>query len=270
MHTATRPSADARSSAPGAPARKPLYLTTPRPACIDASDAALVLRRDGSAPQRFPLARIERILCNRNATWTGAALALCLSEGVPIVWLDGHGHALGSTQARQTRPFAFVTALETYLELLDWQKRFGNWMTRRRLETLTAWAMRATRDGHAPEARHFETLKREYVYLGQHPQVFGAEGEGWCHSLVVGRLHREGLQSRYWGFEGIPLDLASHLASLLWAELNLDCGTLPTSAERGIVAAHLFETWARQREARLLAHLGDLKRHLAREIEAWH
>ena len=86
MHTATRPSADAdgtarnHTTALGAPARKPLYLTTPHPAGIDASGDALVLRRDGCAPQRFPLARIERIICNRNANWTGAALALCLNE----------------------------------------------------------------------------------------------------------------------------------------------------------------------------------------------
>jgi len=274
MHTATRPSADAdgtaRNHTTALGARKPLYLTTPHPAGIDASGDALVLRRDGCAPQRFPLARIERIICNRNANWTGAALALCLNEGVPIVWLDGRGHALGSTQARQTRPFAFITALETYLELPDWQKRFDNWLARRRMETLTAWAMRATLEGRGPDARHFETLKREYVYHGHHPHAFEAEGEGWCHALVVGRLHREGLQSRYWGFDGSALDLASNLASLLWAELNLDCGTLPASTARGIVAAHLFEAWARQREARLLVHLGDLKRHLAREIEAWH
>lgn len=277
MHSATRPAnaahqpARPHASPLNAPARKPLYLTTPHRACIDAaSDNSLVLRRDGTAPQRFPIARIERIICNRNATWTGGALTLCLTEAVPIVWLDGHGHALGNTQARRVRPLAFATALETYLELPDWQQRFDNWLARRRLETLTAWALRATLAGHGPDARQLETLKREYVYHGQHPQAFEPEGEGWCHALVVGRLQREGLQSRYWGFDGSALDLAANLAGLLWAELNLDCGTLPASAERGIVVAHLFETWARRREARLLAHLGDLKRHLAREIDAWH
>lgn len=276
MQATTNPSVSGREAShrgPGpltAPPRKPLYLTTPQPASIDAADDSLVLRRASSAPQRFPLARIERVICNRNATWTGTALTLCLGKGVPIVWLDGHGHALGNTQPRQPHPFAVNTALETYLELPDWPKRFDAWLARRRLETLTTWAMRATLDGHAPDTRYFETLKREYVYNGQHLQAFADEGEGWCHALTVSRLHREGLHSRYWGFNGTALDLAASLAGLLWAELNLDCGTLPTSAGQGVVLAHLFEIWAHRRETRLVTHLGDLKRHLAREIEAWH
>lgn len=253
-----------------APPRKPLYLNTPQPATIDGADDCLVLRRNGATPQRFPLARIERILCNRNATWTGRALALCLAKGVPIVWLDGHGHAMGNTQPRLMRPCAFDTALETYLELPDWQKRFDNWLARRRLETLTTWAMRAALAGHGPGAQRFEELKREYVYHGDYPQTFAPEGEGWCHALAVSRLHREGLRSHYLGFDGTTLDLAANLAGLLCAELNLECGTVPATAAHGIVLAHLFETWAHQREARLLTHLGDLKRHVAREIEAWH
>ena len=45
--------------------------------------------------------------------------------------------------------------------------------------------------------------------------------------------------------------------------------TVPAAADQGSVLARLFEGWAHQREGRLLQHLGDLKRHLAREIEAW-
>ena len=63
---------------------------------------------------------------------------------------------------------------------------------------------------------------------------------------------------------------ARSLAALLWAELNLDCGALPAGAEHGLVVSRLFEAWAHRREDRLLHHLGDLKRHLAREVETWH
>lgn len=266
MHATARSTAAPRIDTP---ARKPLYLTAPQPACIDATAECLILRRDGAPIQRFPLSRIDRIICRRNVTWTGTALTHCLGAGIPIVWVDGHGHALGAAQPSSARPFDFATALDTYLELSDWPKRFSNWLARRRLETLTTWALRATRAGHAPDARHFETLKREYVYHGEAPRAFEPEGEGWCHALTVSRLHREGLQACYWGFDGKPLELATTLAGLLWAELNLDCGTLPASAGHDIMLAHLFESWARQREARLLVHLGDLKRHLAREIATW-
>lgn len=251
-------------------ARKPLYLLSPAPARMDAGADHLMLRRESGAPLRFPLARICRVICNRKLTWTGTALALCLSEGVPITWVDGHGHALGCTQSRTVQPQPFATLIETYLELPDWPTRFNNWLARRRLETLTACAQRAAQTGHGLDPVRFQSLKREYVYNGAHPEAFAADGQAWCHALTVDRLHHEGLQACYWGFDASRLELASHLAALLWAELNLDCGTLPASTDEGIVVARLFEAWAHQRESRLLLHLGDLKRHLAREIEAWH
>lgn len=253
-----------------APARKPLYLMSPAPARMDAGCDHLILRRDPASAQRFPLARICRIICNRHLAWSGSALALCMAEGVPITWVDGHGHALGNTQTRYTQPQPFSTLIETYLELPDWPRRFANWQARRRLETLTTCAKRAAEAGHGLDAGDFQELKREYVYNGTHPLDFGDDSQAWCHALAVNRLHREGLQSRYWGFDASHFDLAAELTALLWAELNLDCGTLAACADRGIALAHLFEAWVRRHEARLLLHLGDLKRHMAREIETWH
>lgn len=252
------------------PARKPLYLLGHEPARIDAGDDHLLLRRTSGSPMRFPLVRVCRVICTHHFTWTGAALALCLRKGVPITWVDGHGHALGSTQTRYAQPLPFSTLIDTYLELPDWPQRFANWRARRRLETLTTCAKRAAEAGHAPDTASFQQLKREYVYNGEHPLAFNPEAEGWCHALTIDRLHREGLHGSYWGYDATRLDLADELAALLWAELNLDCGTIPASAEQGIVIARLFESWAHQRESRLLLHLADLKRHLSREIEEWH
>lgn len=257
-------------SATDLPPRKPLYLLSRAPARIEAGADHLLLRRETGNLMRFPLTRVCRIICTRYLTWSGTALSLCLREGVPITWIDGHGHALGCTQTRYTQPLPFSTLIDTYLELPDWTQRFANWRARRRLETLTTCALRAAQCGHSLDAPQFQALKREDVYNGTHPLAFSPEGEGWCHALVVNHLHRESLQSAYWGFEATRLALADELAALLWAELNLDCGTLPTSADQAIVIARLFESWAHQREARLLLHLGDLKRHLSREIESWH
>lgn len=261
----------ARCPAPaGLLARKPLYIMSRAPARMEAGCDHLVLRRESASVQRFPLARICRIICNRHLAWSGAALALCMTEGVPITWVDGHGHALGNTQTRQLRPQPFSTLIETYLELPDWPRRFANWLARRRLETLTTCAKRAAETGHGLDAGDFQELKREYVYNGTHPLNFGDDSQAWCHALAVDRLHREELQSCYWGYGASRLDLAAELAALLWAELNLDCGTFSTGIERGIVAARLFEAWAHRHEERLHLHLGDLKRHMAREIETWH
>lgn len=252
------------------PPRKPLYLLRQEPARIDAGDDHLLLRRAAGNPMRFPLVRLCRIICTHHVTWAGAALSLCMREGVPITWVDGHGHALGSTQTRYPQPLPLSTLIDTYLELPDWPRRLDNWLARRRLETLTTCAKRAAETGHGLDAFRFQALKREYVYNGEHPIAFNPEAEGWCHALTIDRLHREGLHGYYWGYGASRLALADELAALLWAELNLECGTIPAGAEQGIVIARLFETWAHQREGRLLHHLEDLKRHLSREIEAWH
>lgn len=259
-----------RADAPCTPPRKPLYLFASAPAMIDASGEVLVLRRASAPVQRFPLARVARIICNRHASWTGTALALCLGEGVTITWVDGHGRAIGHSQPRQPRPDAFATLIETYLELPDWPQRFANWRARRRLETLTTCAQRAADAGHGVTPERFAALKHTYVYGGAIELAFAAEGEAWCHALTVDRLHREGLQARYLGFDASALDLGTELATLLWAELNLDCGSLSAGADGTALRARLFESWAHQREHRLLHHLGDFKRHLAREVQAWH
>ena len=60
----------------GDPPRKALYLATSTPLRIDAEGESLLLRRSAQATARYPLARIDRIVCNRHADWSGNALAL--------------------------------------------------------------------------------------------------------------------------------------------------------------------------------------------------
>ena len=253
----------------GALPRKPLYLVASSPMQVDTCHEALTVKRAGAPVQRFPLARLARVICNRHTTWTGEALCACLAHTVPITWLDGHGRALGNSQPRIHTPEPLDATLDLYLELPDWHKRLDNWLTRRRLETLTQWAMHAATRGAELDPVRFQVLKREFVYGGHVPVCFEPAAEGWCEALAAGHLNRGGLQSRYWGCGGVAMDLAAELAGLLWAELNLDCGALPASADSMAVSLRLFEAWAHRREGRLDTHLSDLRRHVAREIDAW-
>lgn len=251
------------------PDRKPLYLLAGAGARIDAGADHLLFRRDGSPPQRYPMTRVARVVCNVQTQWSGHALALCFAHGISITWIDGHGHALGNAQANHHPPQPMATLLETYLELPDWPDRFGNWLTHRRLDILLQCARSAAAHERPQSPDVFQELKRQFVYNGQHPLIFEPEGEGFCHALVVDHLQRAGLQTTYWGFDAQACELARELASLLWAELNLECGTLPAHVDQGKLVAHLFEAWARQREVRLQHHLCDLKCHLAREADTW-
>jgi hypothetical protein len=269
-NTASLAQRQPRSAALGAPARKPLYLATRNPVHIDAGATWLVLRRTDAPTARYPLARISRIVCNQNANWSGAALALCLRHQIPVAWVDGRGRPLGSALSRLGKCDPLGVALESYVELPDWPARFDNWLARRRLEVLTTCAVRALRESRAPDAAAFAELKRQYVHNRTHPRGFCPEAEGWCHALVVSRLHERGVHTRYWGYDGQPMEIADELCALLWAELNIECGAMPAAADGGRTLMLMFESWAHGHEARLLAHLADLHRHVAREVEAWH
>lgn len=266
--------AHARSSASAfqsldAPDKKPLYLCTDTPVTVEAAQHSLVVRRSGHAPQRLPLTRIDRIVCRGNIQWSAAAISHCCRAGVAVIWLDGRGECIGSTLPYQPPCSAFDTLLERYAALPEWSERFEIWLSRRRLETLTDWALRADRAGHPPEHHAFQRIKREFVHQGHHPQGFSSQGKGWCQALVVSRLHSDGLRTRYWGYRGSTLALADVIAGLLWAELNLDAGGLSAAATEGAVAARLFQAWAHERTFRIHHHLADLQRHVANECEQW-
>ena len=251
------------------PERKALYLLAGMGTRIEAGSGHLLLRLTNNPLQRYPASRIARIICNTHALWSGEALKLCFANGIAITWVDAHGHAVGSAQASHPQHPPIAALLETYLELQDWPQRFENWVTHRRHQILIDCAHRAAANQRTLSPEQYRELKRQFIYNGAHPLIFEPQGEGFCHALAVDHLQRAGLQATYWGFDAQAFELASQLASLLWAELNLECGTLPAQTDQHKLVAHLFEAWARQREVRLQHHLCDLKCHMAREVDAW-
>jgi hypothetical protein len=252
----------------GAAPPKALYLSSREPLHIALQGESLLVRRQ-AGERRFPLARIDRIVCNRHAQWSGEAITACLARGITVTWLDGRGRALGECACRRAAPVPFVTRLESYLELSDWPQRYGNWLRRRRLDVLARWARRRTACGHPPEVGVFESYKRSFVYGNGALLCADDLAEGWSHALAVGCLAREGLACRYWGCGGEALELADDLGRLLWAEFSLECGTAPAAAEPAPVKLLFFEQWAGSGQVRIVEHLADLKRHVARELEAW-
>jgi hypothetical protein len=253
----------------GALARKPLYLSASTRARITAKGAAIVVRQAPAGIYRYPVARLDRIICSRYVDWTGEAFALCLSNNITITLLDGRGAAIGSASPRLPHSVAFHSALEMWLEHADWTFRYENWLRKRRMNVLFQSTTRVVAAGRPFCRETFEKQKREYVYNGEITAAFAPIGQSWSHALVLSRLAREGLEPRYFGYDGHPLELAEDLSCLLWAELNLDCGSLPIEADSERTQMKFFESWARERHDRLEAHLANLKLHVARENKDW-
>ncbi len=253
----------------GDPPRKALYLATSTPLRIDAEGESQLLRRSAQATARYPLARIDRIVCNRHADWSGNALALCLARGIPLVWVDGHGTALGSAGPRLATAQPFDALLDSYLERPDWCSHYDNWLKRRRLDILVLTALRATHAGQPMSQADFDEYKRVYVYNAQLDPVFPELARAWCYAFVVKQLAVAAIANTYWAYDGQPLNLADDLFGLLWAELNLEAASIAAAADQTRTQLLLVESWIARHPGRLPEHLARFRRHLAHENQQW-
>ncbi|MDR0736529.1 MAG: hypothetical protein LBF51_06830, partial [Zoogloeaceae bacterium] len=202
--------------------------------------------------------------------WSGEALALCLAHGITITWIGDDGRALGNSQNLDDDPHPVKRVIKDYMQLPDWTARFGKWLVRRRRQILAACPSRANWWEEPSAAEKTEAVRYYFVRTGWHETHFPEAGQGWMRARILDHLHRNGLRSVYWGIDGNPLELARHLAALLWAELNFDCGPLPASCRDTHLATRFFENWTRQHADRLPLHLGDFKLHVWRSVYQWH
>lgn len=251
------------------PRRKPLYLATRTPVRVCADADSLVVRGTGHQAQRFPLARVDRIICNRHTDWSGEALALCLGRGITVTWVGGDGCALGDCSPRLSDPSSLDASLERYLESPGWPCQYGNWLRRRRMALLIEWARRRLARGTPVPHDDWETLKREFVYKGVIRAMLPPELQGGYHAFVIARLSSAGLHGRYWGYDATPLELAEDLTALLWAAMNLEAGTLASSVQSPRTTAMVFEAGVRDNEQTLRDQLAHLRLHVARAIDTW-
>lgn len=263
--TALPTAAVARAPAPNSP-RKALHLAARERLLVSAAGESLVVRRDPAGRQMFPLTRIDRVICNRNAQWTGEALLLCLAHGITLTWVDGRGRAVGAAAPVRTPAAVLSDRIDIYLERPEWVACYANWLRCRRMTLLHRWAEEQRAAGHPPDMGKFESLKRAYVYGDASAGVFDDAGAGWCHALTLAHLGQEGLDPRYWGDGGRALELCDDMARLLWAQFSLGCGALPGTAQVPAVKLLFFEHWTHTGRRSLLEHLADLHRHIARVI----
>ncbi|WP_200172514.1 CRISPR-associated endonuclease Cas1 [Ectothiorhodospira shaposhnikovii] len=258
MATRSIPSSRPRMAAPD---RKPLYLLGPEAREVRARPTSLWIR-GANAAVNLPLSRLERIVSGGRVRWDSEAICRCLEHGIPITWVTDDHQVAGTVYPPRHQGSLLHDALQMYLQRCEWQILHENWIAHRRMEVLLTWRGRMRAAGREVSASGFEQLQRDYVRHNRLPLLFVDESHAWCHNLVCRHLHMEGLEPVYWDFGGEAMNLATDLADLFWAEMNLCCGTLPAEVEEGAEAVLMFESWAARHEVRIHHHLGDLKRHV--------
>lgn len=248
----------------------PLYLTGGSTRRVERDGPALLVRRLGAASSRYPLARISRIISAAHVQWDPPALAACLEQGLPVVFLDGRGEVAGYLHPVHVRPSSADRLVYELLDRPDGLDRYTTWLRGERGRVMNAWRKRP---GSALDETDYRELVRRYVYLGEDP-LAAIPGAGLLRGAllaqVTGRLRQAGLQPRYWGLRGQPLNLALDVTSLLALELGLTTGGL-AGRMRGDDSA-LLTLWhvaARGSDLRIADLTGRLHRFLEEVLGEW-
>ena len=263
--TATRPRQAKRPA--GAPARKPVYLNGAERLRVRANGEALAIARPRGDIARLPVSRISRIVASRLVDWDAEALTLCLMSGIPIIFLDSHGNPAGICQPRQARADSLEELIESAMNLATWPQRHENWMLHRRSIIVAEWRKRRERRGDEAWVREWQDYQRDYVHKNQLPQSVTPELSGWLLGVVAQELQARGLNTRYWGCQPEPFDLAGDLVTLLHAELHFH-GERMLEAANGDLQARLrlFDGWTREHDAIVERHLFDLRKNLTQYL----
>ncbi|MFO1322230.1 MAG: CRISPR-associated endonuclease Cas1 [Burkholderiales bacterium] len=245
--------------------RRAAYLVPDKRVRLLAEGESLGVYRQLTLATRLPLGRLDRIVCNKNVDWCGAAITACLERGIPITWVDVRGTPLGDCVGRVEGDPEVVEMLVRYLDLPDWESRLEHWTRRRRLAVLVRFAKDRAEAGNPLTSQILEQCKRDFVYRGQMP-ASAREYRGWFDALIASRLHSAGLPSRLWGAGPKVFNLARRLADLLIGEFSLDIGILPASAATVREKTLFFEAWRDRAELRLVEIVASLLGHVAREV----
>jgi hypothetical protein len=222
---AARPQGIVGSPARGAPGARPLYLAGPRDATVDAEGPGLVVSAKSRALRRYPFARVSRVVSNRHMQWKARAIQACLEQGIPIVWVDGAGVAVGYLQPRLRVPSRLHDVLQELLSRPDWRQHFDAWLRSERMRAVREWRIARQSSGQVVEERAWAELVRQHVYGDPaESRVSGPEGN-ICRSalmaLTAQYVLRCGARHGYVADDGEELDVVDELTTLLEVALVL-------------------------------------------------
>jgi hypothetical protein len=224
---------------------------------------ALVVTNAIGQTLRYPLARLARIVSSPAVDWNGAALSLCLQNGISITWADGKGQPLGSACPTRAKHIGQAATLELLLEQPGGTEHYANWHRSRRMAVLARWSQTSPTP---VSPLLWEMAKREWAYLrnpAAHihlPQPL----QTLMHAWVVAQLLAHPLPTLLWDAQGDDIPLAQDLTELLWVEMNLCSGPLANNTNTGTGTerelTELFERWHAPNGAALHQHIGALLR----------
>lgn len=252
----------------GAGPRKALYLDGRQQAIeVRALGPALGITR-GARRFSLPMVRLARVVVCGQVLWHGAALALCLQHGLPVVFLDARARPLGAAAPLRGRSSTLDELLAEWVERPHWREGFDNWLRAQRFRLLRQWARHRAQQGRPLDAGTWKEAVRSFAYLAE-PE-FAGPNPGGCYALVISVLLRAGVRLQYRAPDGGALALADDIARIADRRLALDLGSLaPALGEDTALTARATESAAPDLEDFVTEMLARLRRSLADRIEPW-
>lgn len=252
----------------------PLYLYGKKPTRVDADGPALRVSIADTAPLRYPLVRIARIIVGPSVEWQANALQLCQQHGLPIVFLDSAGEPTGYLLPAQSKPSRLDDVIEEMLDRADWPMHYSPWLRAQRMQLLHDWLHARQTDGHTTQHHEYRELVRRHVYQPEtEPVSYPHESvqAGAITAHVLQTLHHAGLKPRYWGNNGTALELAQDIGRLLALTLHLEMyGMGSTLHADNATLLRILHSFSQHMIDQLPRLLGNLHRHFKTQLEEWH
>ena len=248
--------------------RKPLQLDG-RVHAIDvrAAGPALAIAR-GGRDITVPLARIARVIVRGRVHWDSAAVALCLQQRVPIVFLDGCSRPAGAALPLIAGTGTLDELICAFVDRSDWRYRYDNWLRSQKLRMLLQWRGERVRRGCPVGRAEWADQVRRFVYLGE-AELAGARA-GDAYALVLDVLLRAGARTQYRAVGGATLALAADIAAIVDCRLMLACGSIGRQLEGfEALAARARAAASAEHEAFVVELLDRLRRCVAELLEPW-
>ncbi len=252
----------------------PLYLRGQAATCVDADGPSLLVRRAGHAPDRYPVARLSRVIASQRVEWSGAALRLCMTAKIPIVVLDGDGEPLGYVQPARVARSSLDRLLREALDRPDWPERYENFVRAQRMRLVRQWIEGLQARGVPLDVRVLRERVRADVFRWRQPDRPAAPGRELWQGALAAFASRQalcaGVSLRYWGCGGGCLDLAGDMAALLGLSLELELSGAGEAAHGDPVAMlRVLHAFGERTAATAREFLGRMHGWARRTVEEW-
>lgn len=261
-----RPRAEEGSAREG---RRPLYLLARSAHNVRAEAQSLAVYRGRICSGRYPVRRLSRVVASLRVEWRGEALALCLGQGIPILFVDLRGTPRGSCLPALRRSAPLDELLDELTDDSTWQRYYGNFLRHVRGRVLRRWARERAGRGRPFDEAEWSLWMRAFVYQGESPVEPDYDIGGILRSIVELYLHRAGVRARYWAHGGGELDLAGDIAAIARGRLLMQAGPLLLQNGTQASTIRLVEGGAADVERTVQWALACLQRYLSAWAQRW-